>query len=114
MSEFNAWSFCRDVMSRGANIERSAEAAGWGYEKLSTHLDAAASEEARKLTAELDRVTAERDKLREIVSYWSYCTYHGMRRWCPEKESELLEVYRELGVQPYANSAKGFVVATPT
>lgn len=47
------------------------------------------------------RPTDERDKLREVVRYWSYCTESGIRRECPEKLPEFLEVCRELGVSRF-------------
>ncbi len=43
-------------------------------------------------------------RLREVVRYWSYCTYHGMRRECPEKESELIDVCRALNIPPYSGT----------
>jgi hypothetical protein len=50
---FDAWSFIRDVLSRGASIERAADAAGWGYERLSASLDAAGREYADRLKPHL-------------------------------------------------------------
>jgi hypothetical protein len=59
--------------------------------------------EAVKERDKLAAFKAYSERLREIIRYWSYCTYTGMRRECPEKESEFLEVFRELGIQPYAS-----------
>ncbi len=54
------------------------------------------------LIAELKAIREERDKLREAVRFWSYCTYQGMRRECPEKESELREFCRQYGIPPHS------------
>lgn len=50
---------------------------------------------------EINGKNPEAARLREIIRYWSYCTYNGMRRECPEKEPEFREVCRSLGIQPY-------------
>ena len=50
---FDAWSFLRDVLSRGVRLEQTAYAEEWGYEFLSTRLDAVASELADKLKPHL-------------------------------------------------------------
>lgn len=61
MREFNAWSFCRDVLSRGAIIERDATATGCGYEVFSAKMDAAARELAKQLKPYLTRPEVARD-----------------------------------------------------
>ncbi len=50
---FDAWSFLRDVLSRGVRLEQTANAEEWGYEFLSTRLDAVASEYADRLKPHL-------------------------------------------------------------
>lgn len=61
------------------------------------------TEAMAELREELAGVRAERDRYREAIRYWSYCTYSGMRRECPEKEFELREVYSGFDIQPYAS-----------
>ena len=39
----------------------------------------------------------ENKKLKEFIRYWSYCTWQGMRKTCPEKAEELLSAYTDLG-----------------
>lgn len=56
---FDAWSFCRDAISRGTAIERHCEAQGLGYESLSARMDAAASEFANRLKPHLAAVRAD-------------------------------------------------------
>jgi hypothetical protein len=51
--QFDPWSFVRDVLVRGAAVERSADAAGWGYERLSAALDKEARELADRLKPHL-------------------------------------------------------------
>ena len=49
----------------------------------------------------LEEVQAERDKMREGIRYWSYCTNYGMRRLCPEKSKEFTKFMDELSIAPY-------------
>jgi hypothetical protein len=84
---------------RGQSLERLAERGGFGWCEMDT-LYPAWRDEVNELAA----LRTERDKLREFIRYWSYCTHSGMRRECPEKESEFLDACRELGIQPYANA----------
>lgn len=49
---FNAWSFLRDVLRRGAQIERECDPSQ-GYERFSSKLDAVARELADKLKPHL-------------------------------------------------------------
>ena len=49
---FDAWSFLRDVLRRGAQIERECDPQQ-GYEKFSQKLDAAARELADRLKPHL-------------------------------------------------------------
>lgn len=58
---FDAWSFCRDAISRGTAIERHCEAQGLGYESLSARMDAAASEFANRLKPHLAAGTSADD-----------------------------------------------------
>jgi hypothetical protein len=51
-------------------------------------------------------VEAERERLKEIVRYWSYCTWSGIQRECPEKANEFADVCRELGISPYGSESK--------
>lgn len=58
--------------------------------------------------AERDKLQAfkdEADRLREAFRYWSYCTWSGLQRECPEKASEFLELCHSLGIEPYATRA---------
>lgn len=42
------------------------------------------------------------ERLKSQVRYWSYCTWEGMRKWCPEKREELQQFLGdELGISPY-------------
>jgi len=50
---FDAWSFIRDVLVRGTNIEQDSRKIGRGYEMHSTVLDAAARELADRLKPHL-------------------------------------------------------------
>ena len=50
---FDAWSFVRDVLVRGAAIEQDTRATGRGYEQHSFRLDDAARELADKLKPHL-------------------------------------------------------------
>ncbi len=43
----------------------------------------------------------ENEKLEEIIRFWSYCTWQGMLKYCPEKKGELLKIFRELNITPY-------------
>lgn len=49
MKPFSAWSFCRDVLSRGTSIEQDTRSQGRGYEAHSARLDANAREFADEL-----------------------------------------------------------------
>lgn len=44
-------------------------------------------------------------KLAEFIRYWSYCTFQGMRVWCPEKDAELRQALGEMGISPYSGDA---------
>lgn len=50
---FDAWSFIRDVLVRGTNIEQDSRKIGRGYEMHSTVLDAAARDLADRLKPHL-------------------------------------------------------------
>lgn len=50
---FDAWSFVRDVLVRGTNIEQDSRKIGRGYEMHSTVLDAAARDLADRLKPHL-------------------------------------------------------------
>jgi hypothetical protein len=50
---FNAWSFCRDVLSRGCSVEQDTRSSGRGYEDHSARLDANAREFAEELKPHL-------------------------------------------------------------
>ena len=50
---FDAWSFVRDVLSRGVSIEHDSRALGRTYEQFSARLDAVARELADKLKPHL-------------------------------------------------------------
>ncbi len=50
---FDAWSFLRDVLNHGVNIEHDSRALGRTYEQFSARLDAAARELADKLKPHL-------------------------------------------------------------
>ena len=50
---FDAWSFLRDVLSRGVSIEQDSRALGRNYEQFSARLDAVAREYADKLKPHL-------------------------------------------------------------
>jgi len=50
---FDAWSFIRDVLSRGSLLAGEAERGGWGYEQLSARMDKLAREYADRLKPHL-------------------------------------------------------------
>lgn len=52
------------------------------------------------LLDEIGVMQRERNRLREAIRYWSYCTTSGMVANCPEKRGELSELFIELGVTP--------------
>lgn len=56
---FDAWSFVRDVLVRGAAIEADTRALGRGYEQHSFRLDDAARELADRLKPHLAKVPAD-------------------------------------------------------
>lgn len=69
MSErFEAWSFCRDVVNRGSILAGEAERGGWGYEQLSSQMDAIASRFADRLKPHLATVPADDEE--PITDAW--------------------------------------------
>jgi hypothetical protein len=66
---FDAWSFCRDVLVRGAAIEQDTRATGRGYEQHSFRLDAAAREFAERLKPLVGDQAKLKDLLGTAVEY---------------------------------------------
>jgi hypothetical protein len=64
-----------------------------GYEVLLHHW--------RLRGGEIERLKEELAKLRDNVSYWSYCMSQGMRAECPEKVQELADFLIGLKIAPY-------------
>ena len=54
-----------------------------------------------ELDAECDDLGSEVESLKAGITYWSYCTWEGMRRLCTEKDEELKEYLRDIGVSGY-------------
>ena len=54
-----------------------------------------------ELEAECDDLGGEITHLKYAISYWSYCTWEGMRKWCPEKGDQLKQHFRDIGVSGY-------------
>lgn len=58
------------------------------------------------LLDDLEAAEEEVKRLREFITYWSYCTYTGMLRSCPEKQNELREALASCGVEPYRQESE--------
>jgi hypothetical protein len=65
---FDAWSFCRDVLVRGAAIEQDTRATGRGYEQHSFRLDDAARELTKRVEPHLSAVPA--DDAEPVTADW--------------------------------------------
>lgn len=43
---------------------------------------------------------------RKMIDYWSYCTWVGMRKTCPEKDIVLQDIFADMGLSPWISSAQ--------
>lgn len=55
-----------------------------------------------KLVTMLAAAQKRCESLKEHWRFWSYCTWQGILRWCPEKKEVFQELMTELGIEPYS------------
>lgn len=42
----------------------------------------------------------------KMIDCWSYCTWVGMRKTCPEKDIVLQDIFADMGLSPWISSAQ--------
>lgn len=59
----------------------------------------------RKIETDRDELAKRLATLTEAIRYWSYCTWSGIRKECPELQNEFRDLCKSLGISPYGNAA---------
>ncbi len=50
---------------------------------------------------DVDEAADEIERLREAMRFWSYCTWQGMMRECPERKNELNDLFKKMEISPF-------------
>ena len=67
---------------------------------MSHPYDAEDIEKMERWNLEFDLKTSKLEavNLRRAINYWSYCTYEGIQRLCPEKKQQYLDTLKKFGI----------------